>query len=166
MPQKSTIRVLAIASAGGHWVQLRRLAPAWNGCHVTYVTTSANRKNEVFLESKKQMVAQPTFYIVVDATRWEKLKLLKQLFQILIIIWKERPDVIISTGAALGFFALKIGKLFGARTIWLDSIANSESLSLSGQKAATCADLWLTQWEHLSKRNSTVKQLRYEGAVV
>jgi len=75
---------------------------------------------------------------------------LKQVFEILLILLKIRPNIIISTGAAPGFFALKLGKLLGAKTIWVDSIANAEELSLSGAKVKSSADLWLTQWEHLS----------------
>jgi hypothetical protein len=70
----------------------------------------------------------------------------------LYIILRERPDVIISTGAAPGYFALWIGRrLLGARTIWIDSIANVDRLSLAGAKAGRVADLWLTQWPHLAK---------------
>ena len=43
-----------------------------------------------------------------------------------------RPDVVITTGAAPGYFAVRIGKLLGARVVWVDSIANAEELSLSG----------------------------------
>ncbi len=160
------IRVLAVASSGGHWVQLRRLMPAWDGCQVTYVSTSESRRKEVVSESKIPDGKGPSFYLVVDATRWEKIKLLKQLWQILkIVIW-VRPHVVISTGAAPGYFALKIGKFFGSKTIWVDSIANAKNLSLAGEKAGGCADLWLTQWEHLAVTSNGKKNLRYEGTVL
>jgi hypothetical protein len=57
---------------------------------------------------------------------------------------------VISTGALPGYFALRLAKLFGARTVWIDSIANAEELSMSGQKVRPYADLWLTQWAHLA----------------
>ena len=158
--------MLAIASAGGHWVQLRRLRRAWDECSVIYVTTSVNRREEINNESQKIGCEPPSFYKVVDATRWEKFKLLKLFLQITKIVLKERPQVVISTGAAPGFFALRIGKLFGARTIWIDSIANVEELSLSGEKTKSCADLWLTQWEHLAESDSKGRKPRYEGAVI
>jgi hypothetical protein len=44
--------------------------------------------------------------------------------------------------------------MMGARTIWLDSIANVDELSLSGQMAGRFADLWLTQWPHLTEADS------------
>lgn len=133
-------KVLAVASGGGHWVQLRRLAAAFAGCDVAYVTT---------LPGYRADVEPARFYVVRDASRWNKLRLIQSALQMLRIILKERPQVIISTGAAPGFLAVRLGKLFGARTIWLDSIANVEQLSMAGQKAGRFADLWLTQWPHL-----------------
>ncbi len=160
------LRILAIASAGGHWVQLMRLRPVWEGCQVFYVTTSEARKDEVIRYAKNREVSPPTFYTVIEASRWEKFKLVRQLLQITKILIEVRPEVIISTGAAPGFFALRIGKFFGARTIWVDSIANSGEVSLSGKKVGKSADLWLTQWEHLAVTDDNSKMLSYEGKVI
>ncbi len=67
------------------------------------------------------------------------------------LVVRVRPRVIVSTGAAPGFFALRIGSLIGAKTLWVDSFANAEELSLSGRKASKFADLALTQWKHLGE---------------
>lgn len=91
------------------------------------------------------------FYAVRDATRWNKFGLIIQALQIgLVLLW-ERPDVVVSTGAAPGYFAVRIAKLLGRRTVWIDSIANVEKLSMAGQLVGRYADLWLTQWLHLAK---------------
>lgn len=74
------------------------------------------------------------------------------ILQMLWLVLKFRPDVVITTGAAPGLVALQIGKLFGARTVWIDSLANAEKISLSGKLAERYADLWLTQWPHLVER--------------
>ncbi|MEP4153274.1 MAG: glucuronosyltransferase, partial [Lentilitoribacter sp.] len=88
-------------------------------------------------------------------------------FQIFIILVKERPNIVISTGAAPGFFALKLAKIMGAKTIWVDSIANAETLSLSGEKIAGSADIWLTQWEHIAKSYENGKRSPgYKGSVI
>tara|TARA_R100000005_G_C5004139_1_gene213187 strand:- start:12387 stop:12878 length:492 start_codon:yes stop_codon:yes gene_type:complete len=158
-------KVLAISSAGGHWVQLQRLRVAWDGCDAAYVTTKEGYRDDLIADAAHRGQSAPRFYRVVDANRWQKLRLLRQLFGIVIILLRERPDVIISTGAAAGFFALRLGKLMGARTIWVDSIANAETMSLSGKKAAGCADLWLTQWEHLAGSEGD-KGPQYRGSVV
>jgi UDP-N-acetylglucosamine:LPS N-acetylglucosamine transferase len=135
-------RILAVASGGGHWVQLRRLAPAFYGCDVTYVTVD---------HCYQSQVGNAGFHVVMDATRWTKFKLIVMFFQIAFIILRVRPDVVISTGAAPGYFALRLGKIFRAKTIWIDSIANIETMSMSGQMVGPHASLWLTQWKHLAK---------------
>ena len=71
--------------------------------------------------------------------------------QVLWVIVTERPKVVVTTGAAPGWFAIAIARRFGAKTVWLDSFANGEELSLSGQKAGPHADLWLTQWPELAR---------------
>jgi hypothetical protein len=75
---------------------------------------------------------------------------------------RERPDVVITTGAAPGYFAIRFGNWLRARTIWVDSVANVDELSLSGRKAGPHADLWLTQWAHLAKPGGP----RFTGSVL
>ena len=59
--------------------------------------------------------------------------------------------MVITTGSLPALIALVLAKyVFGAKTIWIDSIANAEKLSASGKKAGKIADLWLTQWPQLS----------------
>ena len=101
-------------------------------------------------------------HIVNDATRWNRLALAWMALRILLIILRERPAAIVTTGAAPGYFAIRFGRLLGARTVWLDSIANIDELSLSGKLASRHADLCLTQWPHLAGDGG----VRFEGAVV
>jgi UDP-N-acetylglucosamine:LPS N-acetylglucosamine transferase len=159
---KTPIRVLAVASGGGHWVELLRLRGAWDGCAVTYVTTDSGAREVLDAEGKSNGAAKPGFFSIVEANRWQKIRLARQLLQLFVIIAKVRPDVIVTTGAAPGYFALRIGRLLGARTAYIDSIANAEVLSLSGQKAGRVADLWLTQWEDLAQPGGP----HYRGAVL
>jgi UDP-N-acetylglucosamine:LPS N-acetylglucosamine transferase len=135
-------RLLAVSSGGGHWVQLLRVMPAFSECEVTFVTV-----NELY----RPQVANHRFYTINDATRWDKLGLIRMTIKLASIILQERPEIVISTGAAPGYVALRLARVVGARTIWLDSMANVEELSLSGQRIGRHADLWLTQWAHLAK---------------
>lgn len=145
-------RVLAVASSGGHWVQLRRLAPAFEGHDVAYVTTDRGHRAEV---------STARFYVVNDANRWNKLALIVCAVKILVVLLRERPTVVVSTGAAPGYLAIRCAGLFGARTAWIDSVANVEELSMSGRMASTATDLCLTQWPHLAGG-----PVQYLGAVL
>lgn len=150
---KSRKKILAISSGGGHWVELLRLRRAFRGHFVVYVTVS---------ETYRDQVPDAPLWVVDDATRWDRLRLLKTSLQMLRILLKERPDVVVSTGALPGFFGVVLGKRLGAKTIWLDSLANVEELSMSGQKIGGHADLWLTQSPELARPGGP----RYVGTVL
>ena len=144
-------KLMVVASAGGHWVQLMRLRRAWQDLPVTYVSTEPGLADIVRAMAREEGSPAPEFAAVTDANLSEKTHLVRQLVEVFFVMLRHRPDVIITTGAAPGYFALRFGKLFGARTIWIDSMANAEKLSISGRKIARHADLWLTQWEHLAR---------------
>jgi len=146
------MKIFAVASAGGHWIQLLRLRPAFKGHEVIYVSTN---------EEYAAMVEGCPFYAVSDSNRWQKSKLFSTFFMLFSLISREKPNVIISTGAAPGLLALLIGRGIGARTIWIDSIANAEKLSLSGKFAAKIANRVYTQWPELSN-----EKILFKGSVI
>ncbi len=152
MMRRAKKRILAVSSGGGHWVELLRIRPAFDDTHVAFVTVQRNYQVDV---------QGSRFYVVNDATRWNKFAMLVMAMRLLLIILRERPDVVVTTGAAPGYFALRFGRWLGARTIWLDSIANADELSMGGRIAGPHADLWLTQWEHLAENDGP----EYAGAV-
>ncbi|MCC5821676.1 MAG: UDP-N-acetylglucosamine--LPS N-acetylglucosamine transferase [Planctomycetes bacterium] len=135
-------------------MELLRLAPAFTDCDMAYVT--------VVSDYRDQIPSSARFHTVVDVTRWNKLKWLLCAAQLARIIAKERPAFVITTGAMPGYLACRIAKVLGAKVAWLDSIANVEELSRSGQLAGRFVDLWLTQWPHLADSNGP----EYRGAVL
>lgn len=146
-------RVLAVASGGGHWIELLKLRPAFEDTHVTWVTVQRDYAHAVEGDE---------FKVVVDATRWNRAKLLLLLIQIAWILLRVRPDVVVSTGAAPGYFAIRLGGLLGIPGCWVDSIANAEELSLSGRRIARHARLTLSQWPDVAAREG----VECEGAVL
>jgi hypothetical protein len=135
-------KVLAVSSGGGHWVQLLRLRPAFTDCEVTFATVRPGYRSDLDGES---------FVLIRDCNRSKKVQALLCALAIFVLILRIRPDVVVSTGAAPGYFAIRFGGWFGAKTIWVDSVANVDELSMSGQLAGRCARLWLTQWQHLER---------------
>ena len=101
-------KVLAISSGGGHWIQLLRLRPAFDGCAVTYATVREGYRLEVPGEE---------FRLIPDSNRWNKLALLRCALAVLWLVWRLRPDVVITTGAAPGYFGVRIAwRIFLVRT--------------------------------------------------
>lgn len=153
MSVQKPVRLLAIASGGGHWVQLLRLRPAWADCDVVYASVHAD---------SAQDVPGARFYSFTDASRRSLWRAPVVIMQMLWLLLRVRPQVIVTTGAMPPLFALMIGRLFGARTLWVDSIANSERLSGSGDLARRFAHQTITQWPDLANGNDPA----YWGSVL
>jgi len=134
-------KILAVASGGGHWKQLMLLSPSFEGEQKKFVTTISGLPEEDGISD---------FEIVCDSNKDTKLALIKTFLQLFLIILKYQPNVIITTGAAPGLFSILIGRLFFKKTIWVDSIANAEELSLCGKVSRYLAHRVFTQWEHLA----------------
>ena len=150
---RKKLKLVALSSGGGHWTQLLRLRPAFEGCEIVYATVKVGYRPDV---------DDSQFRVIPDANRWNKFALIRSIIGIFWLLLHERPDIVVSTGAAPGYFGVLIGRFLGARTIWIDSIANAEVLSLSGQRVGRHADLWLTQWRHLA----TEKGPFFRGSVL
>ncbi|RBP52953.1 hypothetical protein [Arenicella xantha] len=149
----NTKKVLAVASGGGHWVQLSLLSESFKHCDIHYVTTDLNLS---------AIESQTDLSVVIDADLSQKVRLIPLSIQMAALIIRKRPDYIISTGAAPGFFAVLFGQLIGAKTIWVDSMANHSKLSVSGKYASKFCDLCLTQWPHLADN----KRVKYSGSLL
>lgn len=145
---KARIKVMAVASIGGHWVQLLRIT-AGLGDDYDFCYCSTH-------ERCATMVDGCTFHKINDFSRWDAWKLPGQLVKLLRLIRRERPDVLLTTGAAPGLAAVVAARMCGVKTIWVDSIANVESMSASGRIARRFADRVFTQWPHLADGTTTV----------
>ncbi len=153
--QRKKMRICLAASAGGHLSQLLKLSESWEKYDVFYVST---------LESVIQKLQKiGRFYITGECNRQHPFRAVQVLKNCIKIILKEKPDVIISTGAAPPCLLCFVGKLARAKIIWVDSIANVERLSLSGRIIRPFADLILTQWPELAGK---YRKLEYVGAVI
>lgn len=142
-------KICIAASAGGHLSQLLSLQMAWEGHEIVCVSTGQ------MVRDKLEVVGKT--YVVGECNREHPIKTFGGMCKCLRIILRERPDVVLSTGAAVGFLICFWGKLIGARVIWIDSVANTERLSMSGRMIRRFADLILSQWPEVAKRYPKVE---------
>ena len=138
--------VLAVASKGGHWRQLMAMSAAFENYDVKFATTCPDSGD----------------YYLAECSRTHWWHGFTTIFQLIHIMIRLRPEVVVSTGALPGFLALIVARVFGARTVWIDSIANAEQMSLSGRLSKPIAELWLTQWPGVSAQTGAT----YAGAVL
>ena len=89
--------------------------------------------------------------------------MLKMCFSCLQLLRNEKPDVLISTGAAVGCVLAIMMKIFGRKVIWIDTISHTEYLTLSGRISRHIADLFLVQWPDLVEKYPGSE---YKGSVI
>jgi UDP-N-acetylglucosamine:LPS N-acetylglucosamine transferase len=148
-------KICIAASAGGHLSQLLTLSEVWEGYEIICVSTGQ------MVKEKLQKIGRT--YIVGECNREHPILTLGVMTRCLRIIYRERPYVVLSTGAAPGFLMCLWGKIFGAKVIWLDSIANAKNLSMSGRLVRRFADLVLSQWSDVASQYPNVE---YVGEVI
>lgn len=110
---------------------------------MTYATVHAEASAEVKGSS---------FFTVPDGNRDTKLSLVWMAVKLLAIVLWVRPHVVVSTGAAPGYFACRFGKLVGAKTLFIDSVANAEEMSLSAKLATSHANKVFSQWPRVAEK--------------
>lgn len=145
--------VLAVSSGGGHWAQMCRLAPAFAGADVHYATTDPSAADHV---------GASRLHVFPDANKDTPVRLVMCILRLAWIVLWLRPQVVVSTGAAGGFLAIKLARLIGARTMFIDSIANARELSISARLSLGVADRVLSQWPSVA----SVTGAEYRGAVI
>ena len=151
----SVMKICLVASAGGHLSQLLKITPAVEGYEAFVITTSeAVRKN---------LTRFGRVHVVGECNRQHGLKVIQVLLACWRILRREKPDVVLSTGAAAGCMCCFLGKLRGAKVVWVDSITNVDRLSLSGRLVRHIADLFLVQWAALARK---YRGTEYLGAIV
>ena len=145
--------VLCVSSGGGHWQQLTALRPAWEGRDTCYACTTPINAD---------MLGILKFAQIPDCNRNTVQKIFRSIPSYVRVFRQFRPTTIVSTGALPGLFFIVMGKLTGATTVWVESIANSEKLSLSGTVASYLVDSFFVQAEHLADGKRRI----YAGSVL
>lgn len=145
-PRRRPIRICLAGSGGGHVRQLLDLQPLWSQHDYFFVTedtalgqtlTQAHRAYLVPHFAWGQARLGAPFRMIAAAARSFMISAATML--------KERPAIIISTGAGAVFFAVVWAKILGARVVIIESFARFEGPSLFGRLAGPLADDLIVQ---------------------
>ena len=92
-----------------------------------------------------------TFYPCHYPTNRNLKNLIKNTILAFNILRKERPDVIISSGAAVAVPFFYLGKLFGAKTVYIEVFDRIDAPTLTGKLVYPVTDKFIVQWEEMKK---------------
>jgi UDP-N-acetylglucosamine:LPS N-acetylglucosamine transferase len=138
---KST-KICIAASAGGHLKEILQLAPFYNKYDHYFVTL--NRPDGTDLAKREKV-----FFVECPARN--PIKLLKNFTQSYSIFIKQKPDIVISTGADTALVTCYLAKLFGKKVIYIESYCRPTKPSITGQLVYPIADLFIYQWKEMEK---------------
>lgn len=139
---KKNLKICCISSHGGH---LHELSEAIKGVSGNiYWVTFRTKHTEALLKNK------PHYFIIDPVT--SKSKFLFNTIQSFYHILRERPRVIISTGAGIAIPSMLLGKfLIGSKIVYIESAAAVIEPSRTGSFIYKYADLFLIQWKGLKE---------------
>ena len=134
-----------VASSGGHWEELMCLRSIAEEHETFYVTEDGGQARDSSLQNVYRL---PQINRRQKDFPWRFLKLMISAGK---IMFREKPDVVVTTGALITFPFCLYGKLLGAKVIYIETFARVNDRSLTGRLVYPIADLFLVQWESLLK---------------
>lgn len=137
------MKICFVGSSGGHLAHLYMLKPFWDKKERFWVTFDKEDARNILTGEKMY----PAYY---PSNRSIKA-LAINTFRAIKILAKERPNLIISTGAAPAIPFFWIGKIMGAKTIYIEVFDRIDKGTISGKLCYPVTDVFIVQWEEMKK---------------
>ena len=139
-------KICLISSCGGHLEQLFQLKSILNKYECFFVTSKT--------VATENMTYKKYFTNDLYRGKWKIVKIYQiicMFFKQSIIFFREKPDIILTTGAGLAVPMCIIGKIFKKKIIYIESFARKNYPNKSGMFIYKFADLFIIQWDTLKK---------------
>lgn len=137
------MKVCMVGSSGGHLTHLFMLKPFWKNKDRFWVTFDK--------EDARSLLEGEEVYPCYFPTNRSLKALIKNTILAYKVLKKERPDVIISSGAAVAVPFFYLGKLFGAKTIYVEVFDRIDKPTVTGKMVYPVTDTFIVQWEEMKK---------------
>ena len=132
-----------MGSSGGHLTHLYQLKKFWENKNRFWVTFDKEDARSI-LENEK-------VYNCYYPTNRNLKYLIKNTFVAFKVLRKEKPDIIISSGAAIAVPFFYLGKIFGAKTVYIEVFDRIDKPTLTGKLVYPVTDKFIVQWEEMKK---------------
>lgn len=149
------MRLCLVCSAGGHFFELYSLHHLWQQHDYFWVTFKKEDTQCLLRERKVYWAYSPTNRSFRNFVR--NVWLAARVFR------REKPDIIISTGAGVGVPFLFLGRVLGLRTLYIESMARISKLSLTGRLVYPIVHHFYVQWPELAHK---YRRALYRGQVI
>ena len=133
------MKVCLVGSSGGHLTHLYMLKPFWRDKDRFWVTFDK--------EDARSILAGERVYHCYYPTNRNLKNLFRNTFLALEVLRKERPDLLISSGAAAAVPFFYIAKLMGKKLIYIEVYDRIDKPTLTGRLVYPIVDCFIVQWE-------------------
>lgn len=137
------MKVCLVGSSGGHLTHLYLLKEYWGKHDRIWVTFDKPDAKSILKDEK--------VYDCYYPTNRNFKNLVRNTFLAFKILFKERPDVIISSGAAVAVPFFWLSKLFGAKTVYIEVFDRIDKSTMTGKLVYPVTDLFIVQWDEMKK---------------
>lgn len=137
------MKVCLVGSSGGHLEHLHMLKPFWSE-HDRFWVTFPKEDAKSILRNEKMY---PCYY----PTNRNIKNLIKNTILAWKILRKEKPDLIVSSGAAVAVPFFYLGKLLGIKLIYIEVFDRVDKSTLTGRLVYPIVDTFIVQWEEQKK---------------
>lgn len=143
---KSDKKLCLICSVGGHLTQMQQLSELYS--KYEYFLITEKTPMTIDLEVKERVYLMP----LINRRQWNFIfKFLFNLIYSLIILLKEKPNVVISTGALNSVPCCLLAKMLGIKLIFIESFAKVTTPTITGRLLYRFANLFIIQWPQLQE---------------
>jgi beta-1,4-N-acetylglucosaminyltransferase len=145
---------MLVCNHGGHFMQMLALETAWKDLEHTWITLRAPDTEALLHDERAVFAHAPTERSITN--------LLRNLWLAIRVMRRNRPDVLLSTGGGVAVPVFIVGKLLGARLIYVESLTRCDEPSLSGKLVYPLADRFFVQWPDAATR----PRMEYVGGLL
>ncbi|MDQ1143759.1 beta-1,4-N-acetylglucosaminyltransferase [Bacillus sp. SORGH_AS 510] len=135
------MKVCLVGSSGGHLTHLYMLKPFWQEKERFWVTFDKEDARSLLKGEKMYSCYYPT-------NRSLKALIINTCLAIKVIL-KEKPDLIISSGAAVAVPFFYLGKLLGAKLIYVEVFDRIDKATVTGKMVYPIVDKFVVEWEEM-----------------
>lgn len=133
------MKLLLVCSSGGHLLLLHQLRPWWEKHDRSWVTFDKTDARSLLEGERLDWAHHPTQRNIPN--------LLRNLRLAWRVLRRERPDVLVSTGAGVAFPFFVLARPLGIKTVYVEAYERMDRASLTGRLCYPICDLMVLQWE-------------------
>ncbi len=148
--QKGDVQIMFVASNGGHLAQLLAMRDWWGDRDRSWVSIDKP-------DARSQLADERTTWAYWPTTR-NVPNLFRNLLLAIKTIRRERPDVVVSTGAAVALPFFVVARLMRIPTVFIEVYDRVDSRTLSGRLCLPFSTRFLVQWPD--------QQALYRGSIL